>query len=110
MRGDNLTIMNIWNKLKERWGVETNFQVVVILLIFSLTGFSTLYVHNFIDYLLGINSDTSFWIKAAVFVFLILPIFSVLLFIWGTILGQRKFVTTFIKNKLSLVYNMKDKT
>ena len=94
--------MNIWNKLKERWGVTTNFQVVVILIVFSLTGFSTLYAHNFIDYLLGVNNDTAFWIKAVIFIFLVLPIFSVFLFVWGTILGQRKFVTEFIKYKINL--------
>ena len=95
--------MKIWNKLKERWGVETNFQVVVILIVFSLTGFSTLYAHNFIDFLLGVNNDTSFWIKTIIFIFLVLPIFSFFLFIWGTLLGQRKFVTEFLKYKLNLL-------
>ena len=71
--------MEIWNKLKERWGVETNFQVIVILLVFSLTGFSTLYAHNFIDYLLGVNNDTQLWIKTVIFIFLVLPIFSLFL-------------------------------
>lgn len=99
--------MNIWNKLKERWGVETNFQVFVILLTFALTGFSTLYAHNFIDYLLGVDSDTSFWIKLIIFIFLVLPIFSVFLYIWGIILGQRKFVTEFIKYKIALIFRRK---
>ncbi len=100
--------MNIWNKLKERWGVTTNFQVVVILIVFSLTGFSTLYAHNFIDYLLGVNNDTAFWVKSVIFIFLVLPIFSVFLFIWGTILGQRKFVTEFIKYKINLISRRKN--
>ena len=99
--------MEIWNKLKARWGVETNFQVVVILIVFSLTGFSTLYAHNFIDYLLGVNSDTQLWIKIIIFLFLVLPIFSLLLFIWGTLLGQRKFVTEFLKYKIGILFRKK---
>ena len=99
--------MEIWNKLKERWGVETNFQVIVILIVFSLTGFSTLYAHNFIDYLLGVNSDTRFWIKIVIFIFLVLPIFSLFLFIWGTLLGQRKFVTEFLKYKIGILFRKK---
>jgi len=95
--------MNVWSKLKIHWGVKTNFQVLIILLIFSLTGFSTLYIHNFIELLLGVNSETSFWIKTIIFVFLVLPIFSFFLFIWGTILGQRKFVTKFIKYKIDFL-------
>ncbi len=101
--------MNIWNKLKERWGLKTNFQVLIILLVFSLTGFSTLYAHNFIDFLLGVNSETSFWIKTIIIIFLVLPIFTFFLFIWGTILGQRKFVTEFIKYKIGLIYRRKHK-
>ncbi len=99
--------MEIWNKLKARWGVETNFQVVIILIVFSLTGFSTLYAHNFIDYLLGVNNDTQLWIKIIIFIFLVLPIFSLLLFIWGTLLGQRKFVTEFLKYKIGILFRKK---
>lgn len=99
--------MEIWNKLKARWGVETNSQVVVILIVFSLTGFSTLYAHNFIDYLLGVNNDTQLWIKIIIFLFLVMPIFSLLLFIWGTLLGQRKFVTEFLKYKIGLLFRKK---
>ena len=99
--------MEIWNKLKARWGVETNFQVIIILIVFSLTGFSTLYAHNFIDYLLGVNNDTQLWIKIVIFIFLVLPIFSLLLFIWGTLLGQRKFVTEFLKYKIGILFRKK---
>ena len=99
--------MEIWNKLKARWGVETNFQVIIILIVFSLTGFSTLYAHNFIDYLLGVNNDTQLWIRIVIFIFLVLPIFSLLLFIWGTLLGQRKFVTEFLKYKIGILFRKK---
>jgi hypothetical protein len=99
--------MKIWNKLKVRWGVKSNFQVLIILLIFSLTGFTTLYLHKSINSLLGINAETSLWIKSIIFVFIVLPIFSLLLLIWGTILGQKEFVTEFLKYKIRLIFRKK---
>ena len=100
--------MNIFAKLKTRWEIESNFQVIIILMTFALTGFSTLFVHNQIDHLLGVDDTTSIFIKIAIFVFLVLPIFSVLLFIWGSFLGQRTFVTNFIKYKINLFKKKKN--
>lgn len=97
----------IWLKLKKRWGISSNSQVAVILLAFALSGFSTLYSHRYIDKLLGITDDTSFWIELLVFVILILPIYNTFLIIWGTILGQRKFVIKFIKTKIHLFTSWK---
>jgi len=28
------------NKLKQRWGIDSNFQIIVILIVFALTGSS----------------------------------------------------------------------
>lgn len=94
---------SIWQKLKTRWGISSNFQVAVILLVFALTGFSTLFSHNYIDGLLGIDDDTAFWIELLVFVLLILPVFNMFLIIWGTLLGQRKFIVKFIKAKINFL-------
>lgn len=97
----------IWNKIKTHWGISSNIQATVILLVFAVTGFSTLYSHRLIDYLLGINEESDFWLKLLAFVFLILPIYTFLLYFWGIILGQRKFFTKFIKLKLKLLFRGK---
>jgi hypothetical protein len=89
--------------LRKRWGVTSAFQVVIILIVFAVTGFSTLYVHRFIDHLLGIGKEDPFWLKALVFIVIILPLYTVLLYIWGFLVGQRKFFTTFIKLKIRLI-------
>jgi len=96
----------IWNKLKKRWGISNNFQVAHILVVFAVTGFSTLFAHNYIDHLLGIEEDDSFWIKLVVFIVIVLPLFNTLLFFWGIVLGQRKFITAFIKLKLNLFFKI----
>ena len=93
----------MWDKLKRHWKITNNFQVVLIFVVFAITGFSTLYVHRFINKLIGINDETSFLIKLLVFVLLILPIYTVLLYVWGVIFGQRAFFTKFIKIKIRLL-------
>lgn len=88
--------------LKTRWGVTNGWVVFVILTVFALSGFSTLYTHRFIDGLLGIGKEDPFWIKLLVFIIIILPVFNMFLYIWGFILGQRIFFTLFIKTKIKL--------
>ena len=93
----------IINKLKTRWGVTSAWQVLIILSLFAITGFSTLYVHQFIDHLLGIDKDDSFWLKLLVFIFIVLPVYTALFYLWGIILGQKKFVTQFLTLKYNLL-------
>ena len=97
----------IWQKIKSHWEIDSDIQAVIILVVFALTGFSTLYAHNFIDFVLGIDGGTSFWIKLLVFVLLVLPIFNLFLIVWGTLLGQGKFFKNFIKTKIRLLTKWK---
>ena len=99
-------VKKLWERLKNHWKITSNIQVAVILLAFALSGFSTLYVHRYIDFLFGIDEQSSFWIVAAIFMLLILPIFNLFLFIWGTLLGQQKFVIRFIKTKINLLLHV----
>ena len=94
----------MWNKLKIRWGITSDRQVATILVVFASTGFSTLFVHNYIDKLLGINEDDSFWIKLLVFFLIVLPVFNVLLLFWGFVFRQQKFIIAFVKLKLKLIF------
>ncbi len=97
-------------KLKKRWGITNNFQVLIILTVFATTGFSSLFFHKFINSILGINHNTSLLLNILIFILLILPIFTVLLYLWGTIFGQRKFFTKFIKFKIGLIYKRNNTT
>jgi len=89
--------------LKTRWGVTNGRVVLVILSVFALSGFSTLFIHKIIDELLGIGKEDPFWMKLLVFIIIILPVFNIFLYIWGSILGQRDFFTLFIKTKIKLI-------
>jgi hypothetical protein len=85
-----------WQKLKIRWGIKSDWQVGVILLVFTLTGFSFLFINPLIDEIFGITKEDPFWIKALIFIVIILPVYNILLITWGTILGQHKFFRNFI--------------
>ncbi|HEY9114191.1 MAG TPA: DUF6787 family protein [Bacteroidales bacterium] len=98
-----------WNKLKTRWGITSDFQVAIILLVFTLTGFSTLYVNKLIDIFLGINEGSPLWQRILVFLIIVLPVYNLLLLFWGTVLGQFKFFYNFIKNFLKRIFFIKKK-
>lgn len=78
-------------------GVNSIWQVLVILLVFALTGFSSMYIKRPVFALLGIDADTPFWIRALVWSVTILPAYQVLLLMYGFLLGQFAFFWKFEK-------------
>jgi len=90
-------------KLKERWGITSNVQVVVILIVFAVTGSSSVYVTKPVLSLFGIvkeNFDVSFWYYCLK-ILLVFPIYQVLLVFFGWIFGQFQFFWNFEKKMLS---------
>ncbi len=98
-----------WQKLKLRWGIESDLQVAIILLVFTLTGFSFLYIQPWIDRLLGMGPDAPFWKKALVFVIVLLPLYNILLIVWGSTFGQYRFFKNFVIKFLSRLLPRKKK-
>jgi hypothetical protein len=78
-------------KLKTKWGIQSNFDFIMIMLAFSLAGSMISVCRPPIFHLLGITKETHLWIKILVYVPLIPPIYQVFLLFWGTILGQFEF-------------------
>lgn len=74
-------------KLKRRWGVASSWQVVVILVVFSLAGSSILFVKDPLYRLLHIPANASLWIKIPVTIL----IYQVLLLAWGAVFGHFSF-------------------
>lgn len=89
------------NKLKEKWGITSNFQMVTILVVFAITGSTSAYITRPILALIGITKETmSLWLYWPLSLILILPVYKVLLIIIGTIFGQHAFFWNFVKNML----------
>jgi len=98
-------------KLKRRWNIQHNSEILVILLVFALTGTSTVYLYSFIKKWVGITPDTFFLFKLVAFILLALPLYNLLLILWGKALGQgaffRRFVRQFVERMLPFLRKQK---
>jgi hypothetical protein len=88
-------------KLKEKWNIKSNVQLVLILIIFSVTGSATLIVRKAVFEWIGINGDTSLWLKVPLYILIIVPAYQILFLIIGTLFGQFKFAWEFEKRVFS---------
>lgn len=92
--------MELLNKLKLRWGIESNWQVVVILVVFSCTGFTAVFARRFVFDLLGIVEQDPFWLKSIVWLVTIFPIYNIFLLLYGALFGQFDFFWSFFKKMM----------
>jgi hypothetical protein len=88
-------------KLKKRWGIESNFQIIVIFIVFAITGSVSAKLAAPITEFIGITQESvSGWIYWPVRILLIFPICQVLLVFIGWLFGQYKFFWAFEKKML----------
>tara|TARA_B100000767_G_scaffold274954_1_gene309753 strand:+ start:898 stop:1206 length:309 start_codon:yes stop_codon:yes gene_type:complete len=89
-------------RLKEKWGINSNFQIMIILLVFSITGSIAVTIAKPVLNLLGLNKEiVSPFIFWPIRIFIIFPIYQVLIVIVGTLFGQFKFFWAFEKKMLT---------
>lgn len=89
-------------RLKERWGIHSNFQLAVILIVFAVTGSLSARLATPLTGFLGITPDYfSAWVYWPARILLIFPIYQVLLVFFGFIFGQFKFFWNFEKKMLN---------
>ena len=89
-------------KLKQRWGLKSNFQVTIVLLVFAITGSTSAYIAKPILSYLGIQkTDMHILLYIALYVIIIFPIYKVILLVIGTLFGQHQFFKTFLIKMLS---------
>ena len=88
-------------KLKERWGISSNFQVVIIFIVFAVTGSTAAKLAAPLTQLLGLNPETlSPWIYWPIRILMIFPLYQILLVIFGWLFGQFQFFWNFEKKML----------
>ena len=90
-------------RLKERWGIYSTFQVVLILIVFACTGFSTLYVEELIARFFDFPEERNWWMRVLIFVFITLPLYNIILLVYGFVFGQFKFFLNFEKRFFSSI-------
>jgi hypothetical protein len=90
------------DKLKKKWGIDSNIQIFLILLVFSINGSFAAWVAKPITNYLDLSPESVgpyvFW---PIRIFLIFPIYQITLPIVGFVFGQFKFFWNFEKKFLS---------
>lgn len=95
------------NKLKQRWGISSNWQILIIFIVFGLTGSSSLFVAKPVLEYIGLDrmsfssnllGGISYY---ALRLLMIFPVYQVLLVAYGWLFGQFRFFWQFEKNMLS---------
>lgn len=92
------------NKLKEKWGISSNRHLALIFLIFSITGSLSVVVKAKLFTLIGITSDTSWFIVVPLYIIAIIPIYYIILIIVGSLFGQFRFFFEFGKKSLGRLF------
>jgi hypothetical protein len=86
--------------LKQRWGLTSNFQLTLIIIVFAITGSASAWLSKPFCLWLGITKeDLGFWFTP-IRLILIFPIYQVLLVAIGFLFGQFKFFWAFEKKML----------
>jgi hypothetical protein len=86
--------------LKKRWGIETNYQLTIIFIVFAITGSASAWLSKPVCFWLGITkTDLGYWFTP-IRLLLIFPLYQFLLVAIGFLFGQFRFFWTFEKKML----------
>ena len=86
---------------KERWNITSDWQVVVILVVFAVTGSTSALIAKPNLRFFGITKESiSLWLFYPLYIVMIFPVYQVLLVSFGFIFGQFKFFWAFEKKML----------
>ena len=87
--------MNWIKRLEQRWNVSST-QVIIILIVFACTGFTVMFLKEPVLSLFADKEDRSVWFSV-IYYLLILPVYNVVLLIYGFLFGQFNFFWEFEK-------------
>lgn len=90
------------DKLKKRWGIDSNFQIIIIFVVFGITGSISTKLAAPVTEFIGLDVETtSSWVYWSARILLIFPIYQVLLVFFGWLFGQFQFFWNFEKKMLN---------
>ena len=98
-------------KMQNKWGLNSIFQTVMVLIVFAFTGSTVLFLKPFIFDLVGFENITGFW-GVLLYIVLIFPLYQVLILIYGFIFGQFAFFWNWEKQfvqRMGRLFKKRDK-
>lgn len=99
----------MFRQFKNRWNIESNFQLLVIIFVFSITGSGSLWVKKQIFGFIEFDDSLPFALRLILAILIITPIYQVLLILIGALMGQFRFFWAFEK-KMIQRFNFNRKT
>jgi len=99
---------SVMNRLKAKWEIESNAQLIIIFIVFAVTGSTASKIAAPVVHFFGIYSETYPILYWPLRIILIFPLYQVLLILFGGIFGQFKFFWTFEKKMLKRLKILKD--
>ena len=75
--------------------------IIIVFIVFAITGFSVLFAKKLIYALIGVSLDWAWYIRLPIWLVTILPTYYALLLFFGTVFGQQKFFLWFAKKSFS---------
>jgi hypothetical protein len=93
-----------FNRLKDKWGIKSNWQVIAILLTFTCTGSTVVMLKSVLFQLLGFNNNTAVYLKVIVYLIFVFPAYQSLILLYGALFGQFKF---FLEKEKKLLRRLK---
>ena len=89
------------NKLKTRWGITSNFQLLIIFIVFAINGSLSAKISSFALEEFGMTKDnTNIILYYIILLLLVLPLYPFMLMFFGWLFGQSKFFTPFAKKMI----------
>ncbi|MEM8566782.1 MAG: DUF6787 family protein [Bacteroidota bacterium] len=97
--------MSWLKKLQGKWGVGP-VQVIIILIVFACNGFTVLFLKEPVLSIILPKEDRN-WLFTIAYYVLILPIYNVILLVYGFLFGQFRFFWEFEKRTFSRMFGKK---
>jgi uncharacterized protein DUF6787 len=78
-------------KLKKKWELKSNWDLLAIIIVFSISGSSIMFVRPLWFKVFGVTDATPTWLKVLIWLAMVFPTYQAFLLIYGFIFGQFKF-------------------
>ena len=94
-------------KLQNRWGMKHRYQVFLILVVFACTGFTVMFLKPVVVGFFVAPGESNLWFSVIYYV-LILPVYNVILLVYGALFGMFSFFWEFDKRMMKRIFRVKD--
>jgi hypothetical protein len=98
--------MSFIEKLRHRWGVKSMVDVLIILVVFACTGFTSLYIRKPLFEFFGIPGIEPKALRGVVYTLAILIFYNIMLLVYGFVFGKFTFFYAFEKRFFGRLVNI----